>query len=68
MLFGWLQGHTSKTHFWNILDKYELQQQSLLGTVSYKQLGGLDGFYMAINSPSASAVVHKIQLVLLSSW
>ena len=30
--------------------------------------GGLNRFYMAITTPSASAVVHNIQLVLRSSW
>ena len=36
MIFGWPQSHTTKTHYWNNLDKYEPQQQSRHGTVTYK--------------------------------
>ena len=44
-------------------------QKYRLGTISnIKLLTDLNRPYMTVNSPSASAVVHNIYLVLRSSW
>ena len=54
-----------KTH----IKQKEPPQKYRLGTISNTQLlAGLNRFYMAITSASASAVVHNIKLVLRSSW
>ena len=47
----------------------EPPQKYRLGMISNtKLLAGLNRFYMAITSPSASAVVHNTQPVLRSPW
>ena len=54
------QQHKNFKHQDDIKQK-EPPQKYRLGTISNtKSLAGLNRFYMAITSPSASAVVHKI--------
>ena len=51
------------------IKRKEPPQKYRLGTISNtKLLAGLNRFHMAITSPSASAVVHNIQLFIRSSW
>ena len=47
----------------------EPPQKYRLGTISnIKLLAGLNRFYRYLTSPSTSAVVHNILLVVRSSW
>ena len=65
----YIRSQQHKTFKHQDIKQKEPPQKYHPGTISnIKPAVGLNPFHMAITSPSASAVVDNIQLVLRSSW